>query len=219
MKRAFLYSLGTFLIVGAIGSLASFDEEAVVLALSLIPVSVVAIAAANRAPPNRSLSRAILGWLLGSFALVAGGVAVISVLRLVAFLRRAGLIGTDFWTAISILWLGLLVFGCIVCWVKVRRPRFAHRTKRKTRREEDWRKREGHRQQEAKKRREWWEVLEVDPKAGPDEIRRAYLRKVQIYHPDKVAGLAFEFTELSESRTRELNLAFEQAKHATSYRA
>jgi DnaJ-class molecular chaperone len=63
----------------------------------------------------------------------------------------------------------------------------------------------------SRKQREWWEVLEVDSKAGPDEIRRAYLRKVQMYHPDRLAGLAPELVQLSESRTLELNLAFEQA--------
>jgi len=46
----------------------------------------------------------------------------------------------------------------------------------------------------------------------------AYLREVQIYHPYKAVGLALEFTELSESRNREFNLAFEQAKCGTSCR-
>jgi len=206
MRRAFLYGLGTLLIVGIFGSLATFDAEAFVLALSLIPVSVVVIAAANRAPPNRSLPQAILGWLLGSFAFAAVGVAVIGVLRLAAWLRRAGLIGTDFWSVISILWLGLLVLGWIVYWIRVRGSRFARR------RQKDWKENKAFREQARGKQREWWEVLEVDPKAGPDDIRRAYLRKMRMYHPDRVTGLAAELIELSESRTRELNLAFEESK-------
>jgi len=210
MGRAFLYGLGSSLIVVVLGSLASFDAEAVVLALSLIPVAAVVIAAANRAPPNRSLSQAVLGWLLGCLAVAVAGLAAIGALRLAAWLRYAGVIGTDFWSVISILWLALLVLGWFVYWVRVRRPRVKSRAAR----EQNWNEHRGRGQQEARRQREWWEVLEVDPEANLDEIRLAYLRKVQMYHPDRLAGLATEFVELSESRTRELNLAFEQAKRA-----
>lgn len=58
----------------------------------------------------------------------------------------------------------------------------------------------------------WWEVLEVAPQTRMEELKRAYRRKVQLYHPDRVAGLAPELVEIAETRTRQLNLAFEQAK-------
>jgi cbb3-type cytochrome oxidase subunit 3 len=214
MKRAFLYGVGTFLIVGILGSLASFDVEAIVLALSLVPVSVLIIAAANQAPPNRSLWHAVLGWLLSPLAVAAGGSALIGTLMLAAWMRRAGLIAIDFWATISTLWLGLLLLALIAYIVRARGSRSARRAARETRRETDRRDNKAGRPQEAKKRTEWWEVLEVDRAASPDEIRRAYLRKLQMYHPDKFAGFAPEFIELSEGRTRELNLAFEEAKRS-----
>jgi DnaJ-domain-containing protein 1/uncharacterized membrane protein len=58
---------------------------------------------------------------------------------------------------------------------------------------------------------EWWTVLEIDPKAGADEIRRAYRNKIRQCHPDRVAGLAPEFIELAERRTRMLNAAYYEA--------
>ncbi len=45
-----------------------------------------------------------------------------------------------------------------------------------------------------------------------EDVKRAYRDKVRQYHPDKVAGLAPEFTQLAEQRTRELNAALQQAK-------
>jgi hypothetical protein len=62
MKRAFLFGLGSFLIVAVLGALfnASF-----IIALILMPVSVIVIRAAQKAPPNISRSRAIIGWLIG----------------------------------------------------------------------------------------------------------------------------------------------------------
>lgn len=62
--------------------------------------------------------------------------------------------------------------------------------------------------------REWWSVLEVSPHASAEEIRRAYLRKIQQCHPDRVAGLASEFRELAERRTKALNAAYDLASSA-----
>jgi DnaJ-class molecular chaperone len=53
------------------------------------------------------------------------------------------------------------------------------------------------------------EVLGVAADATPQEIRRAYQKKVQVYHPDKVAGAADELQALAEKRTKELNAAYE----------
>lgn len=214
MRRAFLYGLFSSLIVGVLGLLVSFTTEAIVLALSLMPVGVIVIAAASRAPPNHSRSHAILGWLLGSVALGVGGGAFIGVVNLGAFLRRQGLIGIDIGTAISSLGFGVLLLAWLVYLVRVRRLQFARRASSVTRRKDDRWQHRARSEQEARKRREWWEVLEVDPRAGPDEIRRAYLHKVQMYHPDRLSGLAPELVQLSESRTLELNLAFEQAKRS-----
>jgi DnaJ-domain-containing protein 1 len=58
---------------------------------------------------------------------------------------------------------------------------------------------------------DWYEVLEVPPTATLDEIRAAYRGKVMQYHPDRVEALGPEFKRLAETRTREINRAFEIA--------
>ena len=60
--------------------------------------------------------------------------------------------------------------------------------------------------------REWWDILGTTSQATMEDVKRAYRDKVRQYHPDKVAGLAPEFTQLAEQRTRELNAALQQAK-------
>jgi DnaJ-domain-containing protein 1 len=61
---------------------------------------------------------------------------------------------------------------------------------------------------------EWWRVLEVAPSATKDEIVSNYRRKIQQCHPDRVAGLAPEFLELAEERSKSLNAAYAQAMRA-----
>lgn len=53
-----------------------------------------------------------------------------------------------------------------------------------------------------------WETLQLDPGATQEEIRSAYQRLVQQYHPDRVSGLAPELQVLAEERTKELNEAY-----------
>jgi hypothetical protein len=50
MKRAFLFGLGSFLILGIIGLFVQHDSPNVIMALVLMPVSAIAILAANNAP-------------------------------------------------------------------------------------------------------------------------------------------------------------------------
>ncbi len=52
-----------------------------------------------------------------------------------------------------------------------------------------------------------YEVLQVRPGASEKEITAAYRRLVQLYHPDKIADLAPEFTELAERLIKEINAA------------
>lgn len=58
-------------------------------------------------------------------------------------------------------------------------------------------------------------VLQVTPGAAPAEITAAFHRMAQMYHPDKVAGLAAEFRELAEQRMKEINAAYERIKKGT----
>ncbi len=88
--------------------------------------------------------------------------------------------------------------------------------RRKEEKEEGEREAEGlcqreRRQATAQSQREWWRILEVAPGASKEEIVHKYRRKVQQCHPDRVAGLAPEFLQLAEERTKALNQAYEQA--------
>jgi DnaJ-domain-containing protein 1 len=53
------------------------------------------------------------------------------------------------------------------------------------------------------------EVLEVDSKASPAQIRAAYQRLIRQYHPDRTAQLAPELQQLAEQRTKEINAAYQ----------
>lgn len=79
MKRAFLFGLGTFLILSIIWALLQFQIISAILALVMMPISVVVIRSAQRALPNRSRLHAVFGWLLGFFVLDVVFLAVIGV--------------------------------------------------------------------------------------------------------------------------------------------
>ena len=75
--------------------------------------------------------------------------------------------------------------------------------------EDKWQHRE--RAATLSKEEEWWTILEVSPDASANDIRRSYLRKIQLYHPDHVAGLASAVRELAERRSKTLNAAYTEA--------
>jgi len=56
-------------------------------------------------------------------------------------------------------------------------------------------------------------ILGVGDDVLDAEISAAYRRLAQMYHPDKVAGLAPEFQTLADKRMREINAAYEVLKH------
>jgi curved DNA-binding protein CbpA len=51
----------------------------------------------------------------------------------------------------------------------------------------------------------YYELLDIDPKAGPEEIRRAYLQKMKEWHPDK----NIDRKEEAEEMTKTLNTAYD----------
>lgn len=51
-------------------------------------------------------------------------------------------------------------------------------------------------------------VLGLNGDASAEETSAAYRRMAQLYHPDKVAGLAPEFQALADIRMKEINLAY-----------
>jgi hypothetical protein len=68
MKRGFLFGLGSSLCLGVLFGLMQLSNDvtaaAIILATS-VPLSILAILAAYRAPPNRSRAYAVIGWLVG----------------------------------------------------------------------------------------------------------------------------------------------------------
>ena len=55
-----------------------------------------------------------------------------------------------------------------------------------------------------------YSVLNVPSNASKEDITSAYKKLAQQYHPDKVAGLASEFSELAEKRMKEINAAYQE---------
>jgi hypothetical protein len=55
-------------------------------------------------------------------------------------------------------------------------------------------------------------MMGLSDTASWEEVNCAYRRMVQLYHPDKVAGLAPEFQEIAERRMKEINAAYETLK-------
>lgn len=59
-------------------------------------------------------------------------------------------------------------------------------------------------------------VLGCSPDDSDDQVKRCYRRRVQEYHPDKIAakGLPEEFTRFAQDKFREIQEAWEQIKTA-----
>ncbi len=55
-------------------------------------------------------------------------------------------------------------------------------------------------------------ILGLEPNASNDEIKQAYRRLANRYHPDKVEHLGSEFRELAEKRFKEIQQAYQQLK-------
>ncbi|MBI3179245.1 MAG: J domain-containing protein [Deltaproteobacteria bacterium] len=57
-----------------------------------------------------------------------------------------------------------------------------------------------------------YEILGVPANASQDEIRSAYQRLIQQYHPDRVEQMGPELRDLALRRTKEINAAYERLK-------
>lgn len=57
----------------------------------------------------------------------------------------------------------------------------------------------------------WYTVLQLAPEATPEEIRAAYFRLAEQYHPDKVGDLGAEFRELAARKLADIETAYQEA--------
>lgn len=57
----------------------------------------------------------------------------------------------------------------------------------------------------------WHEVLGVAADASRVEISAAYKRKIREYHPDRVAQMGHEIRDVAERKSKQINMAYEQA--------
>jgi len=64
----------------------------------------------------------------------------------------------------------------------------------------------------AKDEKAIFRVLEISPNASNNEIKRAYRKMANKYHPDKVAHLGKEMQNLAEDKFKAVNDAYQQLK-------
>jgi DnaJ like chaperone protein len=55
-----------------------------------------------------------------------------------------------------------------------------------------------------------YQILEIEPSATPEEVKRAYRQLANKYHPDKVAHLGDEFKKLAERRFKDIQKAYQE---------
>ena len=57
-----------------------------------------------------------------------------------------------------------------------------------------------------------YKILEVDPSATDDEVKKAYRRMAMKYHPDKVSHLGEDFRKIADEKFKKVNEAYEKIK-------
>ena len=57
-----------------------------------------------------------------------------------------------------------------------------------------------------------YKILEIEPSASNDELKKAYRELAKKYHPDKVSHLGDDVKKAAEEKFTKLNAAYEAVK-------
>ena len=57
-----------------------------------------------------------------------------------------------------------------------------------------------------------YKILEIDPTASDDEVKKAYRRMAMKYHPDKVSHLGEDFKQVAHEKFKKVQAAYDQIK-------
>ena len=57
-----------------------------------------------------------------------------------------------------------------------------------------------------------YKILEIDPSASDEEVKKAYRRMAMKYHPDKVTHLGEDFKKVADEKFKKVNEAYEKIK-------
>ena len=87
---------------------------------------------------------------------------------------------------------------------------------------DEWTKKEPNRNsqgigQMAEEEQDPYKILNIGRNATRDELISAYRNLVKMYHPDKVAGLAPEYREIAERKTKNINSAYRKLKETIKH--
>ena len=57
-----------------------------------------------------------------------------------------------------------------------------------------------------------YKILEIDPSATDDEVKKAYRRMAMKYHPDKVSHFGDDFRKKADEKFKKVNEAYKKIK-------
>ena len=57
-----------------------------------------------------------------------------------------------------------------------------------------------------------YKILEIDPSATNDDVKKAYRKMAMKYHPDKVSHLGEDFRKTADDKFKKVNEAYEKIK-------
>jgi DnaJ like chaperone protein len=57
-----------------------------------------------------------------------------------------------------------------------------------------------------------YKILEIEPTASDDEVKKAYRRMAMKYHPDKVSHLGEDYRKTADEKFKKVNEAYEKIK-------